>query len=112
MRQALGRILAMRDFMREQRIGEMNATDQMGNKPAGEDDFAVNNWAVSSPSPTSEQTEALAACGLTPDTAYAMYRLLAIARFEDRFVVPTTRREWADNVEKLKGDAGFPESIS
>lgn len=111
-RNALGRILAMRKFIREQRFGENDANSQDGIKPAGQDDFAANSWPVNEPAVTEEQIAALGAYGLTPESARAMFRLLAIARLEDRFVVPSTQREWADNVEKLKGDAGFPEAIS
>lgn len=111
-RKALGKILAMRQFMREQRFLQTEADDQMAVKPGGEDDSAVNDWPTTGPVPSRSQIDALAEFGLTPESALAMYRMLAIARFEDRFVVPSVRREWADNVYKLKGDAGFPESIS
>lgn len=111
-RQSLGKILAMRNFMRALRFNETAADDQLGVKPSGQDNSAVNIWPVEEEAPTEEQIKAVEAAGLTPETARAMYRLLAVARFEDRFVVPSTHREWADNVDKLKGDAGFPEAIS
>ena len=40
-----------------------------------------------------------------------MYRLLAVARYEDRFVIPTVRREDApgEDVEALKGHTGYPD---
>jgi nitrate reductase beta subunit len=44
--------------------------------------------------------------GLTPQAAEAMYRLLAIAKRHDRFVIPTARRE--GDMQQLKGFAGFP----
>ena len=37
----------------------------------------------------------------------AMYRLLAIANYEDRFVIPTTHREYAENAFDLKSSCGF-----
>ena len=36
-----------------------------------------------------------------------MYRILAIANYEDRFVVPTTHREYAENAYDLRGSCGF-----
>lgn len=54
---------------------------------------------------------ALEAAGVTPHMADAMYRLLAVARYEERFVIPTARRENApgENVEALKGHTGYPD---
>ena len=48
---------------------------------------------------------------MTPDTANAMYRLLAVARYDERFVIPTARRENApgEDVEALKGHTGYPD---
>lgn len=58
-----------------------------------------------------DATLALEAAGITPATADAMYRLLAVARYEDRFVIPTVRRENAlgEDVEALKGHTGYPD---
>ena len=36
-----------------------------------------------------------------------MYQILAIANYEDRFVIPTTHREYAENAFDLKGSCGF-----
>jgi nitrate reductase beta subunit len=36
-----------------------------------------------------------------------MYRILAIANYEDRFVIPTAHREYAENAFDLKGSCGF-----
>ena len=36
-----------------------------------------------------------------------MYRLLALANYEDRFVIPTTHREYAEDVYALRGGCGF-----
>ena len=36
-----------------------------------------------------------------------MYRYLAIANYEDRFVIPTTHREYAENAFDMKGSCGF-----
>ena len=36
-----------------------------------------------------------------------MYRTMAIANYEDRFVIPSTHREYAENAYDLKGSCGF-----
>ncbi|MBD5608046.1 MAG: nitrate reductase subunit beta [Desulfovibrio sp.] len=111
-RGALGRLLAMRAFMRSQRFAENAALDETGTKPAGQDDFAADAWGSSSAQPTDSDIAALEAVGLSPETARAMYRMLAIARFDERFAVPTSQREYADNVDDLKGKIGYPEPLS
>ncbi len=45
--------------------------------------------------------------GMTPQQVDEMYHLMAIANYEDRFVIPTTHREYAENAYDLKGDCGF-----
>jgi nitrate reductase beta subunit len=51
--------------------------------------------------------EVLAQAGLTVAQAEEMHRYLAIANYEDRFVIPTTHREYAENAYDLKGTCGF-----
>jgi nitrate reductase beta subunit len=36
-----------------------------------------------------------------------MYRVMAIADYEDRFVIPTTHREYAENAFNVRGGCGF-----
>jgi len=36
-----------------------------------------------------------------------MYRILAIANYEDRFVIPTTHREYAEDAFDMRGGCGF-----
>jgi nitrate reductase beta subunit len=36
-----------------------------------------------------------------------MYRYMAIANYEDRFVIPTTHREYAEDAYALRGGCGF-----
>jgi len=36
-----------------------------------------------------------------------MYRYMAIANYEDRYVIPTTLREYAENAFDLRGGCGF-----
>ena len=45
--------------------------------------------------------ELAAAVGMTPEAMEQMYRLLAIAKYEDRYVIPTAHREEAHNLEEL-----------
>lgn len=80
-RDALRKILALRRFMREKTFSGPDAA------------------------------QALETAGMTPESAAAMYRLLAVARYEDRFVIPTVRREDApgEDVEALKGHTGYPD---
>jgi nitrate reductase beta subunit len=74
---ALERMLAMRAFMRARHVERS-------------DDLPV-----------------LARVGLTVGQVEEMYRYLAIANYEDRFVVPTTHREYAENAFDLRGGCGF-----
>ncbi|HXV24270.1 MAG TPA: nitrate reductase subunit beta [Alphaproteobacteria bacterium] len=53
------------------------------------------------------RTEVLREVGLTANQVEEMYRLLAIANYEDRFVIPTTHREYAEDAFDLKGSCGF-----
>ncbi|WP_049621280.1 nitrate reductase subunit beta [Frateuria defendens] len=74
---ALKRMLAMRAWFR---------TKQLGGMPA--------------PSLLQEN-------GLDLATVEAMHRYLAIANYEDRFVIPTAHREEAENLYALRGGCGF-----
>jgi nitrate reductase beta subunit len=51
--------------------------------------------------------EALKQVNLTSDQVHEMYRYMAIANYEDRFVIPTTHREYAENAYDLRGGCGF-----
>ncbi len=76
-RLALERLLAMRAFMRARHVD-------------GRDDDAV-----------------LVQVGLERAHVEDMYRYLAIANYEDRFVIPTTHREYAENAFDLRASCGF-----
>jgi nitrate reductase beta subunit len=54
-----------------------------------------------------EAPEVLAQTGLSVAQVEEMYRYLAIANYEDRFVIPTTHREYAENAYDLRGGCGF-----
>lgn len=45
--------------------------------------------------------------GMTEQTARDMYELAAIAKYSDRFVIPSSHREVADNMYLGQGTAGF-----
>jgi nitrate reductase beta subunit len=44
---------------------------------------------------------------LSADMADEMYRVMAIANYEDRFVIPSTHREYAENAFNVRGGCGF-----
>ncbi|MCC7151730.1 MAG: nitrate reductase subunit beta, partial [Rubrivivax sp.] len=45
--------------------------------------------------------------GLTQAEVEDMYRVMAIANYEDRFVIPSTHREYAENAFNVRGGCGF-----
>ena len=45
--------------------------------------------------------------GLSIGQVEDMYRYMAIANYEDRFVIPTTHREYAENAFNVRGGCGF-----
>jgi len=54
-----------------------------------------------------DDQEVLAKVGLTAAQVEDMYQTLAIANYEDRYVIPTTHREYAENAFDLKSSCGF-----
>ncbi|MDF2114036.1 nitrate reductase subunit beta [Roseiarcaceae bacterium H3SJ34-1] len=52
--------------------------------------------------------EAIAArVGLTGAAIDEMYKVMAIANYEDRFVIPTAHREWSEDAQDMRGSCGF-----
>jgi nitrate reductase beta subunit len=45
--------------------------------------------------------------GLRPEQIDEMYHIMAIANFEDRFVIPTAHREAGEDAYDLRGSCGF-----
>src|SRR5690606_8662608 len=45
--------------------------------------------------------------GLTRATIEDMYRIMALAAYEDRYVIPTTHREFEEDAYVLRGSSGF-----
>jgi nitrate reductase beta subunit len=74
---ALERMLAMRAFMRARHVEKR------------------------------ENSAVLIQAGLTPVQVEEMYRYMAIANYEDRFVIPTAHREYAEDAFELRGGCGF-----
>ena len=74
---ALERLLAMRAYMRARHVDGVEAPD------------------------------VLAQVNLDKAMVEDMYRILAIANYEDRFVIPTTHREYAENAYDLRSTCGF-----
>jgi nitrate reductase beta subunit len=54
-----------------------------------------------------ENAAVLKQVGLSKEEVEEMYRYMAIANYEDRFVIPTTHREYAENAYDLRGGCGF-----
>jgi nitrate reductase beta subunit len=74
---ALERMLAMRAYMRAKHV-----------------DGRANTAAIEQVRISAAQVE-------------DMYRVMAIANYEDRFVIPTTHREYAENAFNVRGGCGF-----
>jgi nitrate reductase beta subunit len=49
----------------------------------------------------------LAAAGLDPDTVHDMYRIMALAAYEERYVIPTGHREETLDAYGESGSCGF-----
>jgi nitrate reductase beta subunit len=45
--------------------------------------------------------------GLRPEQIDEMYQIMAIANYEDRFVIPTAHRELGEDAFDLRGSCGF-----
>ncbi|MGC8495186.1 MAG: nitrate reductase subunit beta [Syntrophobacteraceae bacterium] len=78
-RMALKRLMALRDWMRSKQTG-----------------------VGAGVSPVLEEV------GLSASSAEEMYKLLALAKYEDRFVIPTVQREGVENLYRERGSCGFP----
>ena len=50
--------------------------------------------------------------GLSSAIIEDMYRIMALADYEDRFVIPTTHRETVEDAELLRGGCGFTDGNS
>jgi nitrate reductase beta subunit len=80
--QALKKLIAVRIYQRSKNVAEPGLADRA--------------------------RQALAEAGLTEQDAEEMYRLFAIARYEDRFVIPTNPKRYANQPQLKAGVAGLP----
>lgn len=72
--------------------------------------LAVRAWRRSIRVEGKADEEVLREAGLTAQDAREMHRLLALAHFHERFVIPTTHRERTDNSPYIeRGFSGFDE---
>jgi nitrate reductase beta subunit len=76
-RRALDRMLTMRAFMRRKHVDGVM------------------------------DTELLDRVGMTVNTVEEMYRYMAIANYEDRFVIPTSHKEYAESAFDMRASCGF-----
>jgi nitrate reductase beta subunit len=74
---ALERMLAMRAYQREKHV-----------------DGRIN-------------LDALTQVGMSQAEVEDMYHVMAIANYEDRFVIPSSHREYAENTFDMRGGCGF-----
>jgi nitrate reductase beta subunit len=54
-----------------------------------------------------QDVDVLKQVGLTVAQVEDMYRYMAIANYEDRFVIPTSHRAYAEKAYDMKGGCGF-----
>ncbi|WP_374412390.1 nitrate reductase subunit beta, partial [Hydrogenophaga sp.] len=54
-----------------------------------------------------ENLKVLEQTGLSRAEVEEMYQIMAIANYEDRFVIPSSHREYAENAFDLRGGCGF-----
>ncbi|MCC7059474.1 MAG: nitrate reductase subunit beta, partial [Burkholderiaceae bacterium] len=69
--------------------------------------MAMRAWFRARQLGTHQDPALLASVGLDEATVDDMHRYLAIANYEDRFVIPTAHREEAENAYQLRGGCGF-----
>jgi nitrate reductase beta subunit len=85
--------------------------ESAGNEPpivsALERMMAMRAWFRGKQLGNAPDAALLSSVGLDEATANDMHRYLAIANYEDRFVIPTAHREEAENAYQLRGGCGF-----
>lgn len=69
--------------------------------------FAMRVYMRSRHVEREENSAVLAEVGMTRLQIDEMYKVMALAAYEDRFVIPTTHREYAENAYDLRGACGF-----
>jgi nitrate reductase beta subunit len=69
--------------------------------------LAMRAWQRDKHVDGTRNVEALKQAGISEEQVEDMYQILAIANYEDRFVIPTSHREYAENTFDVKGSCGF-----
>ena len=69
--------------------------------------LAMRAWQRDKHVDGTRNLEALKQAGISEDQVEDMYQTMAIANYEDRFVIPTSHREYAENTFDMKGSCGF-----
>lgn len=101
----LERMMAMRAYMRAKTVGGGIVPDGAG---AGAEAGAAGGEAAAAAAAAADERERIAErVGLTGAQIEDMYQLMALARYEDRFVIPTTHREVGEDAYALQGSSGF-----
>lgn len=111
-RAALLKLVAMRQYMRQSRNASLAPQQEspQARTDGQTDTQAGTQTGTQAGTQADEHQVSLEAAGLTVPEVEAMYRLLAIARYEERFVIPTAHREQTEDPEVLKAEAGYPAS--
>jgi nitrate reductase beta subunit len=69
--------------------------------------LAMRAWQRGKHVEQRENHAALQQVGMSVAEVDDMYRVMAIANYEDRFVIPSTHREYAENTFNVRGGCGF-----
>jgi nitrate reductase / nitrite oxidoreductase, beta subunit len=69
--------------------------------------FAMRVYMRSRHVERQENAAVLQEVGMTRLQIEEMYKIMALAAYEDRFVIPSTHREYAENAYDLRGACGF-----
>jgi nitrate reductase beta subunit len=69
--------------------------------------LAMRAWQRARHVEQRDDPQILARAQLSTEEAQQMYQLMAIANYEDRFIIPSTHREYAENAFDVRGSCGF-----
>ena len=69
--------------------------------------LAMRSYKRSQQVDGAEDLEVLQRVGLSVEQVEEMYRYMAIANYEDRFVIPTSHKAYAEDAYSMKSSCGF-----
>ena len=69
--------------------------------------LAMRAWQRGKHVDNVDNAKVLDQVGLTRAQVEDMYHVMAIANYEDRFVIPTSHREWSEDAQDMRGSCGF-----